>query len=321
MEPYRSSKNSKLGTDGARGRRRPTTKTTQTMPMRPPSTSFKQHCVHQELSPTHLSTLLKAVQARRPMMRFGRIQLKFINSAMRDTIYGTDFKTLDKEWTQRKSTIRSYVAYLTTRDMKGDAPADHVHYCVVQELRDKAGVEAGALSLSAYGCGETSFLEFVDVARSALGIELAPPPGSTWERERLRARWLREHIDSELVSHISGAIDAGQFDTALKAAIGVVESRLRRRCVAVGCTAALELAGADLAVAAYHKERGCLVPPWPLAVEAAHGSQLMFQGFFLYLRNAFMHNATVMGPNDAAVYDLLATCEFLIKVIDSSAKR
>ncbi len=72
---------------------------------------------------------------------------------------------------------------------------------------------------------------------------------------------------------------------------------------------------------AYHRDQGCLTPPWPLATEANTGAQLMFQGFFMYMRNAYMHHSVVMGTDESAVYDLLATCEFLLKVIDSSTKR
>jgi hypothetical protein len=284
-------------------------------------TSFAKHCVFKEITPENLLQLLEAMKLEYPRLRFGRIEVKFVASSGREKLYNTTFKNFVSLWRDNKAIIRNYSAYLSLVNMGGDALNDHVCFFVQQSLRNKAGAPDGHLALGAVGCYEHAFNHFVQTAAAVLSVELAPPPGSSWHRERLRERWKREHVDIELVTHVSGAIDAGQFDTALKAAIGVVESRLRQRCIAAGNAAAADQAGADLAVTAYHRDRGCLIPPWPVATEASHGTQLMFQGFFLYLRNAYMHNASVMGADESAVYDALATCEFLLKVIDGSTRR
>ena len=95
----------------------------------------------------------------------------------------------------------------------------------------------------------------------------------------------------------------------------------KEKCLAAGRNEAQHKTGADLAIIAFNKQNGCLNPPWPIATEAQQGVQLMFQGFFMYLRNAFAHNVVVMGEDKSSVFECISTCEFLLNIIEKSTVR
>jgi Protein of unknown function (Hypoth_ymh) len=217
--------------------------------------------------------------------------------------------------------VKNVRAYFAREDMRDSAPSAHDCFYLEQHQESSYGLEGPRLEVGAFGVRPESFELFVSIVEGVLPTQRVAAHGLTLDDTRLRERFRSRWVDPDLMSHTSGAISARQYDVAVKAAIGVVETRLRAKCVAAGRAGAQALSGMDLAIEAFHKDRGCLVPPWPVATEAQAGAQLMFQGFFLYLRNAFAHHSVVMGNDTTSVYDVLAMCEFLLKVIDKSTVR
>ncbi len=177
------------------------------------------------------------------------------------------------------------------------------------------------ISLHGCRCHRKDFLLFREIAVRVLELTVHPEHETEFEDGHICYLCRNASLDEVLWSHIEGSLSTRQFDVAIKAAIGVVETRLRERCVALGRIEAQKQTGSDLAVTAYHKDSGCLTPPWPLAAEAIHGAQMTFQGFFLWIRNAYAHHATVMGKNRSAVFETLMYCQFLLRILEESTER
>lgn len=140
-------------------------------------------------------------------------------------------------------------------------------------------------------------------------------------RDDLIMRYKASIGHSELRGRIDAAMQSHQYDLALSGAAILVESSLRDACLKHGCSAAVTATGADLSVLAFHSSQGCLIPPYPIATQANHGAFLLFQGFFLYIRNAYMHNSKVMGDDKKYVIEFLAICDSLLTIISGSTKR
>lgn len=195
-------------------------------------------------------------------------------------------------------------------------------YITIEITRHKRGRDCQAeIELAGWGCSKRQFDDFAQFFADRFNISEILPESDPLDIQGIEQRWLPKFVDPELVKQCSGAMEARQFDTALKAALVVVESRLRKKCINSGCKEASESAGADLAVLAFHSSKGCLVPPWPIATQASHGCQLLFQGFFLYFRNAIAHHSEVIGSDRTAVLELMVTCELMLKIIDNSTVR
>jgi len=124
---------------------------------------------------------------------------------------------------------------------------------------------------------------------------------------------LRKQVDASMVAH--------SYDPAVSSATVLVESALRKACLKNGCSEAQFASGAELAKLAYHPSDGCLTPPYPVSKEANDGAFHLFRGFFLYLRNAFLHNATVMSTNGRYSVDFLALCQTLLVIINGSRRK
>ena len=132
---------------------------------------------------------------------------------------------------------------------------------------------------------------------------------------------MRAIRNPDLAASVSGALATRRYEEAMQNAVILVESKLRDKCVWAGRNDAKTVTGNDLAVIAYHPDTGCLRPPWPVAANAEQGAMQLFMGFIQYLRNAFGHNAVVMGGDKSSVSELLAFCEFLLRIIEKSTKR
>ncbi len=111
------------------------------------------------------------------------------------------------------------------------------------------------------------------------------------------------------------------YDAALSNAGTMIESELREACISAGNNQAKGQTGDNLAVTAYGEANGCLTPPWDIATQACKGTQLLFQGFFAYIRNAYNHHAVVMGGSRDNIVEFLKGCEFLLNIIDHSSPR
>lgn len=148
-----------------------------------------------------------------------------------------------------------------------------------------------------------------------------PPPGRTWDDERIDKLYQPEYFDVELANLIDSDMKSRQFDAAVRAAAILVETRLKAKCISAGAQDAAGLSGVGLVGRAFHKDNGCLTPPWPIATEVIDGAHQLFRGFVLYVRNATAHNTEFMGKDLSAAIDLLMLCQSLLRIIDASKNR
>lgn len=255
-------------------------------------------------------------------VRIRSVEIKYTRKSDRLTDSFLKFEDLVKLWPKLHHEMRGFeIVFSSAFDMKSSSHYYTPHLRLRQRYRTKSGDERLQLTLEGHSVTEDFFSISQRILGTSLKLERVPHGGKTWDELRFLRLWNHREIDPGLRNHITGAVDAGQYDTALKAAVSEVESRLREKCVAVGCQGAKGVSGADLAVLAYHKDKGCLSPPWPLATEASHGAQLLFQGFFLYIRNAYAHNSGVMERDVSCVYEMIMFCELLLRIISKSSVR
>ncbi|MGD0650474.1 MAG: TIGR02391 family protein [Verrucomicrobiia bacterium] len=177
------------------------------------------------------------------------------------------------------------------------------------------------ITIDGYGCNREDFAEFLSTAVNSLGLEKYPGRASEFDDSVIEQDYERIVGNPAVRNQIMASVAGHNYDAALRTASSILEDKLRQRCIAAGRLEAAKQTGVDLAVTAFHKDRGCLKPPWPVSAEPETGAQLMFQGFFMYLRNAFMHNTVVMGEDRTAVFECLMTCGFLMSVVEASTIR
>ena len=177
-----------------------------------------------------------------------------------------------------------------------------------------------SIILSNWEAQDTDFEKVRRVVENVLKIALPllPPPDP---KEELLVRYDASIRHPELRRQTCSAMRGHHYDLALSGAAILVESALKRACLKYGCNKAKFATGAELAQLAYHPTSGCMTPPYPLAAEANEGAFQLLRGFFFYLRNAYLHNATVMGDDRRYVVELLALCEALLMIIEGSTLR
>jgi hypothetical protein len=251
-------------------------------------------------------------------------EVKAVEPQVFDQTFGISWWRFSALYKKYKATFRRYGFYFYPGMRSGAAPITRVQFELHVVMRSKYGDKDDAeraIGLSGLGCYRGDFDEFVRIATHILHLEESLPSGADFEHESIIARWDCAVRDPELRMATEAPIRAKQYDDALRSAVVLVETKLRKKCLGVGAAVPKGKTGKDLAPIAYHPATGCLEAPWPIAAKAAEGAQLLFMGFMQYLRNAFVHNTVVMGTDKSAVFEALACCEFLIKVIDKSVKR
>jgi hypothetical protein len=238
--------------------------------------------------------------------------------------FGATPKRFRRLFETHLASLRKYTFYFYPGKYDGKAPDTRVQFEMEVVRRSKFGDQDEAergIRLGGLGCYAHDFEAFVKVAVQTLGLQKAPPVGMHWDDVAIRDRARLAIKNSDLADAISATLAARRYEEAMQSAVILVESKLRDKCVWAGKKDAQNATGSDLAKIAFHDEQGCLRPPWPVAAQAEQGAMLLFTGFFLYLRNAFGHNAVVMGGDKSGIFELLAFCEFLLMIIDKSTKR
>ena len=245
-----------------------------------------------------------------------------------------DFVMIDFIRRLRKNVYRGKLAHYRRAHAKwkDDIRKYRLHFCgrycstlyveLTVRMRDYRDTASYAkIELDGKRCNRSDFAALAEVARSTLRLE--PYPGKEWgfEDSVIKQDCERAICDDQLREQTIASISDGQYDAALRTASSLVEDLLRHKCLAAGRAEAATQTGGDLAVTAFNDRSGCLSPPWPLATQAQLGVQLMFQGFFLYVRNAFVHNAVVTGQERQAIFECLMTCEFLLQLVKRSSVR
>jgi hypothetical protein len=176
------------------------------------------------------------------------------------------------------------------------------------------------ISLLGLNCTEADFNYFCKACDEVLDLSIYLPPGKDIHDLVLADFVSSDYLSSDIKTLIVGAITTAQYDLAIKALAGVVESCLRDKLLDLGVVEAETKAGIELANIAYNKSAGKLMPPWPKATESAQGCQLVFNGFFQWIRNGFHHHATVFETKDG-VLELIQLCNSLVKIVELSGKR
>jgi hypothetical protein len=235
-------------------------------------------------------------------------------------LYGPSWKEFCGVWQKFPAEVRKFHVVFATGPMT--CRADSV--CVDLFVRNQGHFgepNEKEIELSGFNIREGDFKTFCQICESILGIKRAPAHGFDIPHRRLLEQVEAAISNASLRSVVNGPLSHKDYDGAIRSAMVVVEDQLRQKCLANGGSAAATQTGADLAGTAYHTSNGCLNPPWPIATSAHDGAHLVFRGFFMYLRNAWGHNTVVMGGDESAVLDCLATCQFLLVVISRSTKR
>lgn len=174
-----------------------------------------------------------------------------------------------------------------------------------------------SIELLNYEAEDGDFENIRHTLEKVLKIKLPPPD----PKEELLGRYNASIRHPELRKQTCSAMRDHHYDLALSGASILVESVLKRACLKYGRSKAKFATGAELAQIAYHPKDGCMTPPYPLAAEANEGAFQLFRGFFFYLRNAYLHNATVMGDDRRYAVEFLALCETLLMIIEGSTSR
>ncbi len=230
------------------------------------------------------------------------------------------FKEFLKITRKHHESLRKYTILFLGEHYKGGAYAS---LGLTVTLRSKYGDKDDkekCIEIIGYGCPEYSFNEFVDFTIQELQLKKFHETNDLKDKNIIH-RYDSSVLNPEILHLANPSIRSGHYDSALKLIISLVETKLKEKCLAAGRNEAQHKTGADLAIIAFNKQNGCLNPPWPIATEAHQGVQLMFQGFFMYLRNAFAHNVIVMGEDNSSVFECISTCEFLLKIIEKSTVR
>ncbi len=182
--------------------------------------------------------------------------------------------------------------------------------------------EPKEIVLAGFNCYKHDFEAYCRIAEEILGLIRAPSKGSTNDSHGFLVDRLAVSIENQALANvIRGPLSTKDYDGAVRAAIVLVEHELRARCVAAGRSESRMQSGSDLAITAFNEKTGCLIPPWSVSAQANEGVHLAFRGFFLHLRNAWGHNATVAGPDASGVDMLIEHCQYLLHLIGQSKNR
>lgn len=237
-------------------------------------------------------------------------------------VFNGNFRSLVTALSNNASAVRKYILTFIDAWSRHTPECWVPHMTLTVRIHDYRGnPDYARITLSSIRCSKDDFALFQQIAADCLKIQIFPDMQHTFSDTLIKQNCDNALNNPILREQISSSIYSGKYDTALRTAFAILEDSLRQKCISAGRSEAKNQTTADLAVTAFHKDRGCLIPPWPVAIEAAQGAQLVFQGLFLYLRNAFIHNATIMGDDRTAVFECLMTIEFLLRVIEKSIIR
>lgn len=241
--------------------------------------------------------------------------------AFRDQ-FGASWKEFEAIATRHAAEIRKYyVVFMTEKKFTNRAEC----VCLDLFVRNQGHFgepEPKEIILSGYNCHKTDFQTYCQIAEKILFLVPAPSSGPTSAEHGFLVDRLAVSIrHPALANAIKGPLSHQDYDGAVRAATVLVEHELRQRCLAAGREEAAAQTGADLSVTAFNDKNGCLTPPWPVASQAHEGAHLVFRGFFLHLRNAWGHNAIILGSNAAGFAETIEFCQYLLHVVAASAIR
>ncbi len=290
--------------------------------MRRGNSSFSESFAYIPLSVSELKQIVKLVELRFNVRAFG-FSLKSVRPERFGDSHNFDVKKIYDAIEQSPDIIRGYSIKFCSQNIKGRALMDFVTLGIGVGMRSKFGdndEHSKGISLQGLNCTERDFAYFKKAVCEVVKLEKYYAPG-TDEYDDLLARFIKsDYIDNESRTLISGAISTRQYELAVKAISGLVESTLRDKLESLGVTEASSCAGTELSNLAFNRTKGHLSPPWSIAKESEQGAQQLFNGFFLWIRNGFHHQTEIFASKDGILQLLTLSCS-LLRIINLSTKR
>jgi hypothetical protein len=274
-----------------------------------------------DIPPDDLEHYVREILRQFDGLRLVHVEIDF-NREYKRNVYSGKLEDYRRAYTKYREDIRKFRLFFSSSSGSIENVPWYPHLELTIRLRDrKNSLSYPRVELVSYGYRLEDFEAFERATARLLMLE--PLPGEMERHETMllmdNARRMLKH--ETMSAQVLPSLANRHFDVALRTASSIVEDSLRQKCLSAGRSEAAGQTGPELAVTAFHPDRGCLTPPWPVATEAQHGAQLMFQGFFLYLRNAFTHRAVVLADDAVAAFGGLALCDFLLYVIENSTAR
>ena len=242
----------------------------------------------------------------------------FRNRPSFSDLFGPKFSEFESTFKKQDGKIRKYTIHITRSSL--DKTISHIDLTVrIKENADQTDPSYNypSIEIIQYEGNQNDF----NIVKTIIEKKLSLKYSERQFKADLLARYKAAIQHEELRTRTESLMSSHQYDQAISGAAILVESTLRDACVNAGCAIASTSTGIDLAKHAYHATNGCLQPPYPVATQANHGVFLLFQGFFLYIRNAYIHNSLVTGDDRQYVIEYLTLCEFLLRIIQGSTKR
>lgn len=243
-----------------------------------------------------------------------------------DDEHGPSANKFEKIFQEHKGQIRKF-GFMISRPCRAEKCKSRIVLTFrIKEYADKDARNDNhypSIKLYNYDAENYHFQKVRSTIEEVLNLKqpVQPAPDPPSQRDMLLARYDSSIRHSKLRKQTDAAMRGHRYDVAVNAAATLVETTLKNACIKYGCVKAKSATGSDLAEFAYHDKNGCMIPPYPVAKTANEGAFHLFRGFFLYVRNAFSHNAKVMGDNGRYAVDFLALCETLLVIIDGSKQR
>ncbi len=213
--------------------------------------------------------------------------------------------------------VRLYEVCFSSVNIGNKPLMDVVSLGICVTCRSKFGDkddEHQKIELRGLNCYERDFDYFIKAADEILGLKPYFPPGVDAYDMTMSSFLDSSFLLPEAKAFVAGSIQTRQYDLAIKALAGLVESNLREKITSHGMPSAGSAAGVDLAKIAYEKESGILRPPWNIATESSQGVHLMVRGFFLWIRNGFHHHTRILEHDKDGALELIpkqACCSML----------
>jgi hypothetical protein len=283
---------------------------------------FSEEFIYMPLAVANLKQIVELVELRFKVRAFG-FELKSVRPEKFGDFHNFDVNKIYDAIEKSPDIIRTYHVRFCSQNIGGKALADFASLGIIVTARSKFGdndENEKKISLEGLNCSEKDFVYFKKAVFEVVKLEKYYPPGTNIYDDIL-ARFIKsDFIDNESKTLITGAISTRQYELAIKAISGLVESALRDKLDSLGVAAAADSGGIELAKLAYNKNNGYLSPPWPIAKESQEGAYLLFSGYILWIRNGFHHQTKIFATKEGILELLTLSCA-LLRIVNLSAKR
>ncbi|OGU60971.1 MAG: hypothetical protein A2X64_02910 [Ignavibacteria bacterium GWF2_33_9] len=273
------------------------------------------------LTVTNLKQIVELVELRFKVRAFG-FELKSIRPEKFGDIHNFDINKIYDGIENSPNIIRTYHIRFCNKNIGGNALVDFATLGMKVIAKSKFGdndENEKKIILDSLNCFENDFNYFKKAVFEIVKFEKYYPPGKDVYDDVIARFTNSDFIDDESKMLITGAISNQQYELAIKAISGLVESRLRNKLESLGVSSAANSAGIELAKLAYNKNSGCLIPPWPIAKESNEGAHLLLSGYMLWIRNGFHHQTKIFTSKEG-VLELLALSCALLRIINLSTR-